>query len=90
VSILDSLPDHDFPCQIFVEVVTDYLEGALPPDIVARIDTHLAGCPGCRSVLAQLRQVTWLSQLAVTTEVESLDPSTRQRLLDAFCEARRS
>lgn len=87
---LESLPDNDFPCQIFVEVVTDYLDGALPPDIVARIDTHLAECPGCSSVLEQLRQVIRLSRRAATTQVENLDPSTRQQLLDAFREARRS
>ncbi len=73
---LDSLPDNDLPCQTFVEVVTDYLDGALPPDIVARIDTHLAECPGCRSVLEQLGLVIRLSQRAATTQVESLDPST--------------
>jgi predicted anti-sigma-YlaC factor YlaD len=87
---LDSLPDNDFPCQIFVEVVTDYLDGALPPDIVARIDTHLADCSGCRSVLHQLGLVIRLSERAATTQVESLDPTTRQQLLDAFREARRS
>ena len=87
---LEALPDNDFPCQIFVEVVTDYLDGALPSDIVARIDTHLAECPGCTSVLEQLRKVIRLSRRAATTQVENLDPSTRQQLLDAFREARRS
>jgi hypothetical protein len=87
---LDSLPENDFPCQIFVEVVNDYIEGALPPDIVARINTHLAECAGCTSVLEQLRQVIRLSHRAATAQVESLDSSTRQQLLDAFRDARRS
>jgi predicted anti-sigma-YlaC factor YlaD len=87
---LDSLPEGDFPCQIFVEVVTDYLEGSLPADIVARIDTHLGDCPGCTSVLEQLRQAIRLSQRAATAQVESLDPSTRQQLIDAFRRARQS
>jgi predicted anti-sigma-YlaC factor YlaD len=87
---LDSLPDNDFPCQILVEIVTDYLEGALPPDIVARIDIHLAECSGCTSVLEQLQQVIRVSQRAAITQVDSLDPSMRQQLLDAFSEARGS
>jgi predicted anti-sigma-YlaC factor YlaD len=87
---LGSLPEDDFPCQIFVEVVTDYLEGALPPDILARIDIHLAECPGCTSVLEQLQQVIRVSQRAAITQVDSLNPSMRQQLLDAFREARGS
>jgi predicted anti-sigma-YlaC factor YlaD len=84
---LDALPEDDFPCQVFVEVVTDYLEGALPPDIVARIEVHLAECPGCRSVLEQVQQVARLSQEAAAAQVDGLDPSTRSQLLDAFRQA---
>lgn len=42
-------------CQELVELVTDYFEGALPPTEVARFDAHLAGCPPCRTYLAQMR-----------------------------------
>jgi hypothetical protein len=57
---------------------------------VARIDIHLAECPGCTSVLEQLQQVIRVSQRAAITQVDSLDPSMRQQLLDAFREARGS
>jgi anti-sigma factor RsiW len=42
-------------CKALVELVTDYVEGALPPADVARFDAHLAGCPHCRAYLAQMR-----------------------------------
>jgi anti-sigma factor RsiW len=38
-----------------VELVTDYIEGALPAAEVARFEAHLAGCPHCRVYLAQMR-----------------------------------
>jgi len=42
-------------CQELVELVTDYLEGALDPDDRARFDAHLDECAGCRAYLAQMR-----------------------------------
>jgi anti-sigma factor RsiW len=38
-----------------VELVTDYLEGALPAAEVARFEAHLADCAHCRVYLAQMR-----------------------------------
>jgi anti-sigma factor RsiW len=34
-------------CKELVELVTDYLEGALPADDAARFEGHLALCPPC-------------------------------------------
>jgi anti-sigma factor RsiW len=42
-------------CQELVELVTDYLEGALPPEDVARFEAHVAACPGCEAYLEQMR-----------------------------------
>jgi anti-sigma factor RsiW len=42
-------------CRELVELVTDYLEGALPPEDVARFESHVAACPGCASYLEQVR-----------------------------------
>lgn len=43
-------------CQEWVELVTDYLEGALPRRLVRAIDRHLAGCVHCTEYLAQMRR----------------------------------
>jgi anti-sigma factor RsiW len=45
----------DLTCQELVELVTDYLEGALPPADRARFEAHLADCPGCDAYLRQMR-----------------------------------
>jgi anti-sigma factor RsiW len=42
-------------CQQGVEMVTDYLEGALPPKLQRAADRHLADCPHCREYLEQMR-----------------------------------
>ena len=42
-------------CQQAVDLLTDYLEGALSRREQARLEGHLKTCDGCRAYLAQLR-----------------------------------
>jgi anti-sigma factor RsiW len=44
----------DLSCQELVELVTDYVEGALPDDALARSEAHLAACAGCGAYLEQM------------------------------------
>ncbi len=48
-------------CQEVVELVSDYLEGALPSGERRRFERHLAGCPHCTEYLAQMRETIRLS-----------------------------
>jgi anti-sigma factor RsiW len=48
--------DRELSCKVFVELVTDYLEGALSADLRRRFDGHLASCPFCRIYLDQMRE----------------------------------
>ena len=43
-------------CQQAVELVTDYLEGALSRRDRERFEAHLAECPHCTEYLAQMRR----------------------------------
>lgn len=81
-------PENGLPCATFVEMVTDYLDGATAPDLRARIDAHLALCPGCTSVLEQMRQVIRLAGRLTDNDVEELPAPDRERLLAAFRAAR--
>jgi anti-sigma factor RsiW len=47
-------------CRELVELVTEYLEGALPPAERARFERHLGVCPGCVTYVAQIRQTVRL------------------------------
>jgi anti-sigma factor RsiW len=50
-----SLWRHDLACREFVDLVTEYLEGALPRRDVRRVRRHLAGCDGCSNYLEQVQ-----------------------------------
>jgi len=49
----------DLTCRELVELVTDYLEGALDPGDRARFEGHLDRCAGCRAYLGQMRATIW-------------------------------
>jgi anti-sigma factor RsiW len=46
---------RDVACRELVELVTEYLESALPPDEVLAVEAHLAECAGCERYMDQVR-----------------------------------
>ena len=46
---------EELSCQELVELVTDYLEGALPAELHDRFERHIAHCSGCQAYLEQMR-----------------------------------
>ncbi len=71
----------DLSCQELVELVTDYLEGAMPPSERERFEMHLVYCRGCDNYVEQMRET--LRVVGHLTE-DSLDSRVRDALLDAF------
>ena len=80
---------EDIACQDFVELVTDYLDGALPADMHAQVDEHLAGCDGCQNVLAQWRSIIALAGRLTEDDVDNTDEITRDRLISTIRGLRR-
>jgi predicted anti-sigma-YlaC factor YlaD len=70
---------HDLTCKELVELVTDYLEGALSPADRQRFDEHPADCPYCWIYLDQMRQT--IRALGRLPE-EALPPEAIETLLD--------
>lgn len=68
-------------CHEVVELVTDYLEGALPEDARRRVEEHLSICDGCTRYLAQMRETIRLT--GMLTE-EQIPEEQKTALLDAF------
>ena len=75
---------RDLLCVEFVEVVTDYLEGAMSARDRARLEAHLSGCPGCTRYLAQMRTTIELIGRLTTDDVDALGPTAREELLAVF------
>ena len=69
------------PCRELVEVITDYLEDALPQRDRLRFEAHLAECDACRDYVEQLEQTIALSG---RIEPEQLPAGLQDELLSAF------
>jgi predicted anti-sigma-YlaC factor YlaD len=68
-------------CQEVVELVTDYLEGALSPADHRRFEAHLADCPHCTEYLAQMRETI---RLAGRVTPADLTPQMSTDLTDLY------
>ena len=68
-------------CRAAVELMTDYLEGALDDRAVQDFESHLAVCRACTAYVAQMRStIDVLGRL----EPEQLDPQVRSELVGLY------
>jgi anti-sigma factor RsiW len=81
-----AIPD-DLDCIVAVEQVTDYLEGALHPQLRTQFEQHLAACPPCVTYLRQLRK-----QIEASEKLGETKPppdEVKQKLLELFRRSRK-
>ncbi len=71
----------EMTCRELVELVTAWLDDALPAPERARFEAHLADCPYCRTYLEQIRQT---AQLLGGLSESTIDPAARDALLARF------
>ena len=81
-----SAATRDLACQEIVELVTDYLEGAMDPALRAAFEAHLSDCRHCPHYLEQMRATI---RVAGTITADDLPPELRDGLLEAFRSFRR-
>ena len=72
---------EDLTCAELVELVSDYIDGALALDDRVRFEEHLTICSGCANYLDQMRTTIALSG---RLRVYDLSPEVRADLVDAF------
>ena len=82
-----SLLTRDLTCQQAVELVTEYLEGALSRRDRRAFERHLEACDGCDAYLDQVRAVL-VAEGSVGPE--DLDEATVTALVELFRATRRT
>ncbi|HKP19126.1 MAG TPA: zf-HC2 domain-containing protein [Gaiellaceae bacterium] len=70
-------------CQEIVELVTDYVEGTMSPDLRASFEFHLSKCDGCTHYVEQMAATI---RIAGTIERDQLPQQFRAGLIEAFKE----
>jgi anti-sigma factor RsiW len=72
---------RELTCKELVEVITDYLEGRMPPGRRLLFEEHVAFCAWCQTYVDQMRETILATG---TLREEDLSPETRDALVDAF------
>jgi anti-sigma factor RsiW len=75
--------DDGLSCRELVELVSDYLEGALAPHEHSRFEAHIAGCDHCAAYLRQMRETI---ALLGTLPADALSRDAEDELRVAFRE----
>jgi hypothetical protein len=71
----------DLRCHQVVELITDYLEGALDEADRTRFEMHIMVCRGCENYLEQMRRT---ADVVGDAPTEEPDPEQMDELLEAF------
>ena len=75
------MSEPDLTCQDLVELVTDYLEDALPASERARFEAHIADCPYCDAYLDQMQRTI---RVVRTRKESTVAPEVEAELLRRF------
>ncbi len=71
----------EMPCRHVVEMISDYLEGALSARERRRLEHHLDGCSHCRTYLAQTRETIRLTGRLVPSD---LSPEMQREFTEIY------
>jgi hypothetical protein len=76
---------HDaFDCQMLVELVTEWLEGALPDDTREALELHVTTCSGCLAYIEQMRDTEKALRRLDSVELAPPPADTKADLLAIF------
>jgi anti-sigma factor RsiW len=72
---------RDLECRQAVDLVTDYLEGALSRRQRRRFEAHMRACPNCSAYLEQIQAVV---EMSGSLEPDDLTPQARDDLINLY------
>jgi predicted anti-sigma-YlaC factor YlaD len=75
---------EEIVCREFVELATDYLEGAMPDETLELVEEHLAMCDWCRDYLDQIETTARVVGAQAGGPQTAPAAETVQALLGAF------
>jgi predicted anti-sigma-YlaC factor YlaD len=73
--------EHGYACSEVVELVSEYLEGAMTPEQMTRFELHLNLCDGCFSFVEQVRTT---ATMAGRLSEDQIPDEMKSKLLTAF------
>jgi anti-sigma factor RsiW len=76
-----SVDPNEISCKELIELITEYLEGRLPPDEKRKFEDHLSICEACLLYLEQMRET--IRAVGRLSE-ESLPVHAKEDLLALF------
>ena len=56
-------------CRELIEIIDDYLDGTLAPDVVRELERHLGECEPCRAYIATYRKTRRVGAAAARVEM---------------------
>jgi predicted anti-sigma-YlaC factor YlaD len=66
-------------CREAIDVLDDYLESSLTPEVLEKLEAHLRACAPCRAYLATYERT---KELAAKVNRVEMPPKVKQRLRD--------
>ncbi len=72
---------NSLTCREAVDLITDYLDAALPSPLLTTYERHLTACPECDIFLRQIRSTIWLTHRLA---LQPAPPGTREAPLRVF------
>jgi anti-sigma factor RsiW len=78
---LNTADEMEMACEELVGVLTDYLDGSLPPDDRRRLEAHLDECAYCVNYVVQMKETI---DAIGGVSLESLAPERQEEVLEAF------
>ena len=78
------------PCETFVELLGDYLEGNLPESQQATLDQHLDECDKCVAYLSTFKTSIELAKLCSDQDADALPDDVPESLIATILELRKA
>lgn len=75
------MASNEITCHELVELVTDYLEGAMPLSDRDRLEVHLGRCTNCRRYLNQMKHTV---RTVGNLREKAASSNAQKELLQAF------